>query len=367
MTAVQNDVVLGDIAGLLNLSDKGMAVVEKFSTLPISNLTTAELASPRDIIFVSAKKFVDASVQSKAKVIVHSPGLLDAHLPDLAQTKVLLEVPNAKLAMAHVSRFFAQETWGEPGVHASAKVHHSVQLGANVRVAENVVIGAGSVLGEGVVISANVVIGKNVQVGKDSIFFPNVTVYNGVQIGERVRVHAGSVLGADGFGYATDVTAAGIEHVKIYHTGGLKIENDVEIGASTTIDRGTIGDTLVRAGTKIDNQVQIGHNCQVGKSVLICGKVGVAGSVQIGDGTILAGFSAVADQTKIAPGTIVTGFSGVHADLGPGIFKGFPAQDQTQFNRIQVALQFLPEMVKEYRRKRKSEKKSLGKNLTENP
>ncbi len=357
MTVVQSDVALGEIASYINLSDEGLAKVDKHSTLAIRGYANLEEAEPNEIVFVSSQKYAVRASETKAKVIVYSSQLAENLDFNQLNDKVLLEVPDAKLSFAQISKFFAQENWSEPGVHATANVDPSVKLGRNVVIGPNVYIGADSKIGNGVVIQANTVVGRNVSIGTDTIIFPNVTIYDNSELGNSCRVHSGVVLGADGFGYAQDRSKAGVEHCKLFHVGKLIIGNEIEIGACTSIDRGTIGDTTIGDGTKIDNQVQIGHNCKIGRSVLICGNTGLSGSVTVEDYCVLAGMSGASDQAVIETGTIVTGFTVVEGRTRSGIYKGCPARDLREFHRIQGSLKFIPELVKEFRRARRKEKK----------
>ncbi|MBT6324743.1 MAG: UDP-3-O-(3-hydroxymyristoyl)glucosamine N-acyltransferase [Bdellovibrionales bacterium] len=162
-------------------------------------------------------------------------------------------------------------------------------------IAQNVFIGEGVTIEADVQIFSGVVIMSNSTIGKETILFPNVTVYRNTQIGENVRIHSGSTIGSDGFGYNFD----GKEHLKVWHLGNVKIENNVEIGSNTCIDRGAFGTTKIGEGTKIDNIVQVGHNCNIGKYVILCGQVGIGGSVTIGDYTVLGG------AAKIVPGVVI--------------------------------------------------------------
>jgi UDP-3-O-[3-hydroxymyristoyl] glucosamine N-acyltransferase len=189
-------------------------------------------------------------------------------------------------------------------------------------------------------------------VGKDSVLFPGVVLYHDVSVGDRVRIHANSVIGADGFGYVQEKTSTGVKHVKIHHLGGVRIGDDVEIGASTTIDRGTLEDTLIGNGCIIDNQVQIGHNCVLEEGVIICGCVGLAGSAHIEKFALIAGFTAVGNKVRVGAGAQVAGFTPVTGHVPAGMkWGGIPAMPRNEYARLQVLFKRLPEL---FERKKKA-------------
>jgi UDP-3-O-[3-hydroxymyristoyl] glucosamine N-acyltransferase len=197
------------------------------------------------------------------------------------------------------------------------------------------VIGDGAVIGDGVRIGSHAVVGAGVRIGARSRLFPHVTIYSGGELGERVVLHSGVRIASDGFGYVF----TGTEHSKIPHVGRCIIGNDVEIGANTTIDRGSIDDTVIGAGTKIDNLVQIGHNVRVGKLCLIMAQVGIAGSTQIGDGCVLAGQAGIGGHITIGSGARIAGQSGVFGNVPPGEnWSGYPARPHRESLRATAAL-----------------------------
>ena len=202
-------------------------------------------------------------------------------------------------------------------------------------------------IGAGTLLHPLVYVGAGAQIGDECILYPHVVVREGVRLGRRVIVHAGAVIGADGFGYVFD----GGRHRKIPQLGGVTIEDDVELGANTTVDRGGFGDTVIRQGTKIDNLVQIAHNVEVGEHSVLVAQVGIAGSCRIGRGVMLAGQVGIADHVTVGDGAVVGAQSGVHADLQPGEkFLGTPARPLTHSKRILLAEGQLPEMVRRLRR-----------------
>ena len=220
-------------------------------------------------------------------------------------------------------------------------------FGRDVSIGPYAVIGDGAQLGDSVVIGAHTVIGAGVQIGDGSQLYPSVTVYSGSVIGNRVTVHAGARIGSDGFGY---VQRDG-QHLKIPHVGRCIIEDDVEIGANTTIDRGSIDDTVVGAGTKIDNLVQIAHNVRIGRLCLIMAQVGIAGSVRVEDGAMLLGQVGVSGHHTIGKGARLAAQAGVFGDIPAGeTWSGYPARPHKEALRAQAALFKLPGLLRRIER-----------------
>jgi UDP-3-O-[3-hydroxymyristoyl] glucosamine N-acyltransferase len=225
-------------------------------------------------------------------------------------------------------------------VAEGARIDRTASVGPLAVVEAGVVVGARSRVGALSFVGAGAVLGEDVRL------YPRVVVREGVRLGNRVIVHSGAVLGADGFGYAFD----GRAHRKIPQVGGLRIEDDVEIGANTAIDRATFGDTVVRRGTKIDNLVQIGHNCDVGEDVILVAQVGIAGSSRVGNRAMLAGQVGVADHVTIGAGAILTAKSGVPSDVPAGeVWGGLPSRPVADTRRIWASESQLPELIKRVR------------------
>jgi UDP-3-O-[3-hydroxymyristoyl] glucosamine N-acyltransferase len=209
------------------------------------------------------------------------------------------------------------------------------------------VIGDGVTLGKGTVIGPHCVVAEGVEIGESSQLYPSVTVYAGSRIGSRVTIHAGVRIGSDGFGYVQQ----GGRHLKIPHVGRCIIEDDVEIGANTTIDRGSIDDTVVGAGTKVDNLVQIAHNVRIGKACLIMAQVGIAGSVRVEDGAMLLGQVGISGHHTIGAGARLAAQAGVFGDIPAGeTWSGYPARPHKEALRAQAALFKLPSLLRRIER-----------------
>lgn len=279
------------------------------------------------------------------------------------RNKVLVAITNEPhFCMALTSQFFHQAaradaqgqgaSFSETTVHPSAVIDPTAKIGSGVSIGPGVVIGKESKIGDGCVLHPGVKIGNAVQIGVNTEIFPNVVIYDFTVVGDHCRLHAGVVLGADGFGYALKKqNGRPVGHEKIIHSGRVVVGNYVEIGANTTIDRGTFSDTTIADQVKIDNQVQIGHNCKIGYGSIICGKVGLSGSVIVGKFVVLAGDVGVGNKVVIGDGAQVGGGSKVGKDIPPGeAFMGYPARPVKDFYRLSALLQ---KMVKSESRDRK--------------
>lgn len=310
----------------------------------ITGVAGVERVGAGEITFAEDKDRLQQALASAASAVV-VPRSLSAHLPDEPGKPVLL-VENARLAFARLLGLYQPVERPAPGVHPTAVIHRRALVGKNVSIGAYVVVEAGARIGDGVVLYPGVYIGPGSQVGNDSILYPHVVVRERCQIGARAIIHAGAVIGSDGFGF---VTVNG-KHEKIPHIGTVVIEDDVEIGANTTIDRGTTGPTRIGRGTKTDNLVQIGHNCDVGESCLLVAQVGLAGSTHLGHHVTLAGQVGVVGHLTIGDHCIVGGKSVVAGDLPPGSFvSGIPARPHTQEMRVKAATRKVPELLQKVR------------------
>jgi UDP-3-O-[3-hydroxymyristoyl] glucosamine N-acyltransferase len=236
----------------------------------------------------------------------------------------VLRCKNPRLAFARAVATFHPEKAVSPGIHPSAVVDSSARIDDSANIGPLCVVGPGASIGAKTSLVASVYVGAGVQIGDHCEFHPGVRVYNGSKIGNHVILHSGVVVGSDGFGY---VRGDDGRQEKVPQVGGIVIEDDVEIGANSTLDRGALGLSVVGSGTKIDNLVQVGHNVRLGRNVILCGQVGISGSVTIGDNTILAGQVGVADHTHIGKNCVLAGKAGVDSNVPDNSFySGHPAR-----------------------------------------
>jgi len=301
----------------------------------LRGIASVASASPGDLVFVEDEKNLAQAIQSKASAVITGE-----FAAGKAGSKPLLIHPQPRLGFARAAQLFKSTSDSNPGVHPSAVVDASANLANGVSVAERAVIGAGAQVGEGTRIGAGSVIGANAIVGRDCELYPNVTIYPGVRLGNRVIVHSGAVLGSDGFGYVRDRTTG--HHEKFPQIGRLEIEDDVEIGANCTIDRGALEVTRIGRGTKIDNLVHVGHNCQIGEDVVIAAQTGLSGSITIEKNVVLGGQVGIGEHARIEEGVMLGGQGGVLPNKvlsGNGeAFWGTPAKPLREYLKQLAAL-----------------------------
>jgi UDP-3-O-[3-hydroxymyristoyl] glucosamine N-acyltransferase len=309
----------------------------------VSGVAPLDRASPGDLSFLGAAKYAPLFASSHAGVVLILPELAAA--PGQTPARIVVERPQEAL-LALLPRFHKVSP-APPGVHPTAVIGDAVRLGAGVSIGPYAVIGDRSEIGDGGVIGPHCVIGAGVTIGEQCQLVASVTVYSGSKIGDRVTLHAGVRIGSDGFGY---VQRDG-QHLKIPHVGRCIIEDDVEIGANTTIDRGSIDDTVIGAGTKIDNLVQIGHNVRVGRCCLIMAQAGIAGSVRVEDGCMILGQVGISGHHTIGKGARLAAQAGVFGDIPAGeTWSGYPARPHKEALRAQAALFKLPSLLRRIER-----------------
>jgi UDP-3-O-[3-hydroxymyristoyl] glucosamine N-acyltransferase len=307
----------------------------------ITGVNGSERVTATELLFAEDAAAAAAALKSPAAAVVLKAGLAASYAsnPSIA----VVEADEPKLWFARAAKLLAKSPPGG-GVHPSAVVGAEVKLGAEVTIGACAVIGDHAQIGAGTRIEAGAVIGEGVRIGEHCCIYPRVVIYPGTNIGNRVMVHAGVVLGADGFGYVRDAKSGA--YTQFPQQGTLVIEDDVEIGANCTIDRGALGETRVRHGAKFDNLVHVGHNCDIGEDAILVALTGISGSSTIGKGAVLAGQVGIGDHVHVGPGVILGGQAGVFSGktvtnegLKPGtVHWGTPARPLQQVLREQATL-----------------------------
>jgi UDP-3-O-[3-hydroxymyristoyl] glucosamine N-acyltransferase len=305
---------------------------ERVELRAIASITTA---GADDLVFAEEEGQLGPALRSPAAAIIAGEFARSAQ-----SNKPLLIGANPRLAFSRAAKVFDSSAKRKPGVHVSAAVHESAELGEEVSVDALAVVHEDVSIGNDTWIGAGCVFGSGVTVGEGCQIHPNVTVYSGTRIGNRVIVHAGAVLGSDGFGYVRDPATG--RHEKFPQVGKLEIEDDVEIGANTTIDRGALETTRIGRGTKIDNLVHIGHNCVVGENVVIAAQAGFSGSITIENNVVIGGQVGVGEHARIQEGVLLGGQAGVLPKKilrGKGVaFWGTPAKPLQEYLKSLAAL-----------------------------
>ncbi len=307
--------------------------------LIVSDVSTPEDATKDKICFIFDKKYYNNIKNINAAAIVVENFFADVDTPQIV-------VSDVQLAFVRLlNKIFLERQNFYKGIHQTVVLGKDVVLGNNVSIGPYCVIGDNVEIADNTVLVCQIFIGDNVKIGKNVVIYPNVTIRENVTIGNNVIIHSGSVIGSDGFGY---IQRNG-KHIKIPHIGKVVIEDDVEIGANVTIDRATIGSTLIKKGTKIDNLVHIAHNVEIGENVLLIAQVGIAGSSKIGDNTILAGQTGVTDHIKVGKNVIAGPRTGIVQDVEDNkIVWGTPPIPFEEQKKISVASKRLPRLLIEF-------------------
>jgi UDP-3-O-[3-hydroxymyristoyl] glucosamine N-acyltransferase len=300
----------------------------------VDGVSSSTFASPSDVAFAEDPAAAAKALASNAGVVVVRPG----HPELYGQTTCVVEADQPRMWFALAGKLL-NPLPPPSGVHPSAVIGHLVELAENVTVGACAVLGDYVHIGAGTRIEAGAVIGEGVRIGEFCRIYPRAVLYKGTTLGNWVVVHAGAVLGADGFGYVRDHSTGA--YTQFPQQGTLVIEDDVEIGANSTIDRGALAETRIRRGTKIDNLVHIGHNCDIGEDVILVSGTGISGSSTVGKGAVLAGQVGIGDHAHVGPGVILGGQAGVlsgktvtNEGLRPGtVLWGTPARPLTQVLR----------------------------------
>ena len=292
-------------------------------------------ADQSEIAYVDNEKSFDVAMESQASCLI----VKDAdQFPD----RTLIEVKNPKLAFSLIGAALHPPVRREPAIHPTAVVADTADVALTAYVGPNVSVGEYTHVGAYTRLEAGVVLGDNVSVGDDCVLHPNVVLYDGVSIGNRVILHAGVCLGADGFGYVRH----DLGYQKFPQIGTVVIEDDVEIGAHTCVDRAALGRTRIGRGTKLDNMVHVGHNCDIGKNVVIAAQTGISGSVVIEDDAVIGGQVGFGDHTRVMSGAIIGSKAGILPGkiVRPGVWWGIPVQPLDDYKRMNAHLGRLPQM-----------------------
>jgi UDP-3-O-[3-hydroxymyristoyl] glucosamine N-acyltransferase len=321
---------------LKELAEIAGGVLEGDGSVIIRGVAGLKEAGEGDITFLANPKYLKELKSTKASAVIAGEGVP-------VEGRGAIRAKNPYFAFAKVVTAFAPARESPRGIMAGAYVNPYAEVGEGVTIHPGAHVGPGARIADGVTLCPGVYVGQGSAIGEGSLLYPNVVVREGVTIGSRVIIHAGAVIGADGFGYATD----GGRHYKIPQIGGVVIEDDVEIGANTTIDRGALGNTVIKRGTKIDNLVMVAHNVVIGEDSIIVAQAGISGSTELGHHVVLAGQVGLVGHIKVGDGAIVGAKSGVSNDLAAGqAYSGIPAMPHRDWLKVQAVLGKLPEMRK---------------------
>ena len=308
-------------------------------SIGITGFSAAESAKAGDLTFADKERHFLAAEQSQASAILVAGAFTSA-------SKVLIRVPDARVAMARLLPHFFPREKHAPGIHPTAVIAAGAQIDPTAHIGPHVVIGENVRIGARTAVLGGNHVGRDCRIGDDVSLYPGVILYPDCKLGHRVGIHSGCVIGGDGFGYVLD----GASFCKVLQVGDVVIEDDVEIGAGTTVDRAAFGSTVIGAGTKVDNQVHLAHNVKIGRNSIIMGQVGIAGSSEIGSYTVVASQTGIAGHLKIGNQVQIGAKSGLMRDVPDGSkILGVPAVPDKQTKRQWLAVQQLPELMKRVR------------------
>lgn len=304
----------------------------------ITGIAGLESAGPNELAFAEGDRGLRSAARSRAGCLLVAVG---TNLPE----HTLIALPHPKLALIRAADALIKHDRPTPGVHATAVVDPSAVLSSGVSVGAHAVIAEGVKIGARTSIGPGVSLAPGVDIGDDCVLYPRVTIYSGAYIGSRVVIHSGAVLGSDGFGY---VFADG-RHQKFPQLGKVIVEDDVEIGGNTTVDRGSLGDTVIGAGTKIDNLVQIAHNVHIGRHCVIAAQTGISGSVEIGNYVVIGGQVDIGDKVRIEDQAVIGAQAGIPTGKivrrGNRVW-GTPARPMSEFKKTYAQMKNLPKLAK---------------------
>jgi UDP-3-O-[3-hydroxymyristoyl] glucosamine N-acyltransferase len=305
----------------------------------ITGLAKIKEAKPGQITFLANPKYIKHLDETQASAVIVP---LDIEVPE---DKSVIRAKNPYFAFLRVvSAFFPEKPILDEGVHPTSIIGENVRLGENIRIGAHVVIGNGCKIGNKTTLMPGVVLGTNVTVGSECVIHANVSLREGVVLGDRVIVHDGTVIGSDGFGYAFEDG----EYHKIPQVGTVVIEDDVEIGSNVTVDRASLGETLIKKGAKLDNLIQIAHNCVVGEHTIIAGQTGLSGSTLIGKGVRIGGQAGFAGHLEVGDFAMVSAQAGVDKNIPSGVMvSGTPARPHREQLRLDASIRQLPKLLKQ--------------------
>jgi len=325
---------LGELVKVL-----GGKLAEGSEQYVIDGVDGCETASPSDVVFAEDASALAEALSSNAGAVIAKPGAVAAN----PEQKCIIEAEHPRLWFSLAGKLL-KPVLAPGGVHPTAVVGAHVKLGDDITIGPTTVVGDYAEIGTGTRIDAGSVLGRGVRVGEFCHIYPRVVIYSGTELGNWVTVHAGAVLGADGFGYVRDPESG--SYTQFPQQGTLAIEDDVEIGANSTIDRGALKETRIGRGTKIDNLVHVGHNCEIGENVILVALTGISGSSSVGRGAVLAGQVGIGDHAHVGAGVVLGGQAGVFTGktvttegMRPGtVLWGTPARPLKQVLREQAVL-----------------------------
>ncbi len=328
-------ITVNEIAKIIN------AEIYGDSSILIKGVSAFEDSNVDDITFANDSRFLNKLEKTGAGAVI----VPQSHGIDIGSFKdiVLLKVEDPKISFFKLVSIFHPPRKTDPGIHPSADIGMNVKIGENCIIQSNVSIGDNVCLGDNVHIMPGVYVGEDVSIGAQTLIKPNVTILEKSKIGDHVIIHSGTTIGSDGFGFVQSREI----HKKIIHTGYVQLGNNVEIGACNTIDRGTLGTTIIGNGVKTDNLVHIAHNVKVGENTLIVAQVGIAGSTRIGKNVIIAGKAGISGHIKIGDGSIVGPHAGVYSSVAENeIVSGIPHMPHKHWRKVVSIMSRLPEMRK---------------------
>lgn len=337
------------VGGALAEEDRARA-----EQVAVRRVAPLDRAAPDEVSFLADGRYAALFARTRAGVVLVAPALA-ASVGAPEAVRVVVERPHE--ALLRLLPLLHPAAPRIASIHPTAVLGRGVSLGAEVTVGAYAVLGDGATLGDRAWVDAHCVVGDGVAIGDDSRLHAHVTLYPGTRLGRRVIVHAGTRLGSDGFGYVFGDGA----HQKIPHVGRCLVDDDVEIGANVTVDRGSIDDTVIGAGTKIDNLVQVGHNVRIGRLCLLMAQVGIAGSAEIGDGVVIAGQAGLGGHIVVGDRARIGGQAGVFGDVPPGeTWSGYPARPHRESLRTSAALHRLARVVRPLERLAAGEMRGAG-------